>query len=173
MDFENQNVCQTCQQRKSLSSFPKNKAKKNGHGAQCKECRKTYSKEWYKQNKEKVLDRQKKYYADNTETCKAARSRYAKDNAEKVRKYTREYQRKKKLPAPTRPCPDHCEMCLRPPGKHALHLDHCHVTGEFRGWLCGCCNTAFGRLGDSFELVIERLERYRSTVTKGKSTDGL
>ena len=34
-----------------------------------------------------------------------------------------------------------------------LHLDHCHNTGRFRGWLCSNCNTALGLLKDSLELV--------------------
>lgn len=30
-----------------------------------------------------------------------------------------------------------------------LHLDHCHATGRFRGWLCSRCNHALGLLEDS------------------------
>lgn len=33
-------------------------------------------------------------------------------------------------------------------------IDHCHVTGEFRGWLCRKCNVGLGCFDDS----IERLE---------------
>lgn len=169
MDFENQKTCSSCQQMKPLGSFPRNRAKKDGHGAQCKECRKAYYQDWYDKNKDKVLDANKRYYANNTEACKAARSRYAKANPDKIRKSARERQRKyQNLPTPMRPCPDHCEMCLRPAGKRALHLDHCHTTGAFRGWLCGSCNTAFGRLGDSFEEAQKRLQRYKSTVDQGE-----
>jgi Recombination endonuclease VII len=35
--------------------------------------------------------------------------------------------------------------------KGRLHLDHDHATGAFRGWLCMCCNTAIGKLGDTVE----------------------
>lgn len=33
--------------------------------------------------------------------------------------------------------------------KPKLHLDHCHETGKFRGWLCIRCNNALGFVGDS------------------------
>src|SRR5882672_2141911 len=51
------------------------------------------------------------------------------------------YQRKK-LPTPTRPRPALCELCgQKPPeGKKQLHLDHDHIAGDFRGWLCSVCN---------------------------------
>ena len=55
---------------------------------------------------------------------------------------------KKRMPTPPRGTP--CECC----GEVAeqLQLDHCHITGEFRGWLCGRCNRAIGMLpGDSLE----------------------
>ena len=161
MDFENQKTCGSCQETKPIGEFLKGKT-------QCKPCRRAYYKSWYAKNQQSVAAAQRKYYAENTEACIASRKRYAQANPEKTRRAHRERQRKNKgLPEPTRPCPDHCEMCLRPAGKRALHLDHCHTTGAFRGWLCGCCNTAFGRLGDSFEEVAQRLERYKLTVNQG------
>ena len=166
MDFENQKTCGACSQTKPLDCFPRNKVKKDGYGAQCKECQKVYSRNWYAKNRDSVLKKQKQYYADNNEACKAARAKYAKANPEKMREYGRKRSRKK-LPEPTRPCPTHCEMCHRT-SKRALHLDHDHITGEFRGWLCGCCNTAFGRLGDDFEIAIQRLNHYQSVVKRGK-----
>jgi hypothetical protein len=30
-----------------------------------------------------------------------------------------------------------------------MALDHDHLTGEFRGWLCATCNHAIGMLGDT------------------------
>lgn len=77
--------------------------------------------------------------------AKRAKKRYAA-NPEKQRIYSR---KSRGLPEPTRPCPDVCECCGRLPGRRALALDHDHVTGTFRGWLCGRCNTALGSLGDT------------------------
>jgi hypothetical protein len=35
-----------------------------------------------------------------------------------------------------------------------LHLDHCHETGVFRGWVCNGCNTGAGIMDN-----VERLEK--------------
>lgn len=40
-----------------------------------------------------------------------------------------------------------------------LWLDHDHETMEFRGWICGGCNTGIGQLGDTME-GLERAMRY-------------
>lgn len=59
----------------------------------------------------------------------------------------------------SRPRPDRCEVCERAPSKRALSLDHCHMTGKFRGWLCSSCNTALGHVDDSPELL-KKLSSY-------------
>jgi hypothetical protein len=63
-------------------------------------------------------------------------------------------RRRAGLPQPTRAEPTHCECCGRLPGKQSLNLDHCHESGAFRGWLCGLCNTAIGKLGDNARNVL-------------------
>lgn len=52
-----------------------------------------------------------------------------------------------------RPRPDRCEVCQAFPGKRALHWDHDHLTGKFRGWLCSGCNSALGHAGDNIALL--------------------
>lgn len=72
------------------------------------------------------------------------------------------HRRRDGLPEPTRPCPQLCECCGRLPGKRAMHLDHCHITDEFRGWLCGRCNKGIGALGDTIsglKSALKYLER--------------
>jgi hypothetical protein len=55
-----------------------------------------------------------------------------------------------------------CECC----GKQCdpLCLDHCHVTGALRGWLCRNCNAGIGQLGDDLQGV-ERAVAYLSRVS--------
>jgi Recombination endonuclease VII len=61
-----------------------------------------------------------------------------------------EYQRGvAKLPKPTRTKPDRCECCGNLPGARSLCLDHCHVSNQFRGWVCHRCNIGIGTLSDS------------------------
>lgn len=79
----------------------------------------------------------------------------------------REIRRKERYeghgyPVPTREMPPTCELCSAAPRTRALHLDHDHVTGKFRGWLCAKCNTGIGKLGDNVEglrRAIAYLER--------------
>lgn len=53
------------------------------------------------------------------------------------------------------PPPERCEICEQ---KKKLSVDHNHVTGEFRGWLCTNCNTAIGKLGDNSSGVLVALK---------------
>lgn len=65
------------------------------------------------------------------------------------------------LPAPTRPVPPVCESCSRASPKLALNLDHCHVSGKFRGWLCAACNRGLGLLGDTEQALLNALAYVR------------
>ncbi len=46
-----------------------------------------------------------------------------------------------------------CEICSKQ--FEVLVLDHCHRTGQVRGWLCRNCNLGMGLLGDSQELLLQ------------------
>jgi recombination endonuclease VII len=70
---------------------------------------------------------------------------WARRNPEKVLAYAR----KARGVIPTRPEPDICEVCDTPRKRKALCADHCHLTGEFRGWLCDPCNVILGLVNDS------------------------
>jgi Recombination endonuclease VII len=91
------------------------------------------------------------------EQHRASVKRYRKKHPDRVRSLMR---RVNGLPEPTRPCPEHCELCGGlPRGKPVLVLDHCHATGEFRGWLCSPCNLSLGHLGDTIE-GLQRAAKY-------------
>jgi len=53
---------------------------------------------------------------------------------------------------PSRPADGLCDCCLRPPRKRGLVLDHDHVTGAFRGWICDGCNRGAGLADDADKL---------------------
>jgi hypothetical protein len=66
--------------------------------------------------------------------------------------------------------PDKCELCGR---VEALHLDHDHITHEFRGWLCRSCNTSLGGLGDTVDglrRAIAYLERPRPDAPSSRAS---
>lgn len=93
--------------------------------------------------------RAREHYRGNKEQHRARVKRWMAKNPEKVRAIQR---RRKGTPAPTRVEPAHCECCGRR-AVDTLCLDHDHVTGVFRGWLCRQCNAGIGQLGDTPESV--------------------
>lgn len=48
-------ICSKCKKEKPVSEFGKNKAKKDGLQAECKECKSAYNKLHYQKNKETYL----------------------------------------------------------------------------------------------------------------------
>jgi len=48
-----------------------------------------------------------------------------------------------------------CACCHRGYEGQKLHLDHCHQTGFFRGWICSNCNRGIGFLGDTAGSILE------------------
>lgn len=73
----------------------------------------------------------------------------------------KEYERRRNwhrqnISPPPRPAPAACENCGRKQ-QAALHLDHDHETGKFRGWLCGQCNRSIGGLGDNIAGLVRAL----------------
>jgi hypothetical protein len=66
---------------------------------------------------------------------------------------------------PTRPRPPACECCGRNVflENKRLAVDHDHVSGAFRGWLCNRCNMAIGLLGDDLASVEKAAAYLRRT----------
>ena len=111
----------------------------------CTECQRETREAWRQKNPEKHKAHGNAWRAHNS----------AYFQQEHVKERMRNFYRKKKgIPPATRPTPERCECCNEPfrSGK-ATHLDHDHVTGKFRGWLCNRCNMGLGNLGDSIEGV--------------------
>ena len=68
----------------------------------------------------------------------------------------------------SRPVDSKCMCCGR---IDKLHLDHCHNTEKFRGWVCKNCNVGIGHLGDKIE-GIERALKYLKKAD-GRIDDGV
>jgi len=62
--------CWKCQEQKPLFLFGKNKYKKDGLAAECKDCKKEQDKNYFFKNKEKINNKAKQWYKDNTEYAK-------------------------------------------------------------------------------------------------------
>ena len=52
--------------------------------------------------------------------------------------------------------PDHCMLCQAK--SDVLEIDHCHITGQFRGWICKNCNTGLGKFLDDSQFLIKAIE---------------
>ena len=149
-------TCTGCGETKEFSQFyKKNSTERQSHSyrARCKQCMNLSMSAWEKLNPEKARAKNARYRARNPKKVVAATRRWQDANVDRVRRWRHARQG---LPVPTRPEPVVCELCGKPNrAQKYLHLDHCHETGAFRGWLCFSCNTGLGKLGDS----IEGLER--------------
>ena len=85
-----------------------------------------------------------------------------------------EYNRKQRQEHDTRihevPLTAKCMICGRKFGVNLVpHYDHCHRTGQHRGWLCRACNHMLGNANDSIERLlnaIEYLKRFQQAVNK-------
>lgn len=97
------------------------------------------------------------YYMRSGGRYNAVRKARRHRNLAKTREESRVGNWKRKGLVAPYPEPKQCESCGR--GGERLCLDHCHLTGLFRGWICHKCNTALGLLEDSPEGV-SRLLRY-------------
>lgn len=118
---------------------------------------------------EAIAANKRAYVERNRDHIRARFKKWAAENKDKMRGYARVYSRKN-LPIPTRPCPTTCECCGQPPTVNALHLDHCHETGAFRGWLCMKCNTAIAKLGDNIDGIMYALAYLRLATVTSKTT---
>ena len=105
--------------------------------------------------KEHGKEYQKKYGKE----WNAAKTQDYKDRKnEQVKKSRAKARSLKYAGIPDRPLI--CEVCNNPETSKGpkgdikfLALDHDHVTGKFRGWLCQCCNMALGNARDNPKLL--------------------
>jgi Recombination endonuclease VII len=121
-------------------------AKRGVIGRGCYKCVVMHVRKYVKKNRTKKAVWDKTYYDKNPERAR---------KLSQIRGWRRDG-----LPIPTRPAPKYCEACGCLPSKQ-LHLDHCHVTGKFRGWLCNRCNLGLGHLGDNEIGLLRMLEYVR------------
>jgi hypothetical protein len=128
---------------------------------------------WATANPEKRRASNAAWYAANSEKKRASIAAWRAANPDKIRGYNAAWgvanrdkkRRYRGLPTPTRPAPARCECCGTLYAK-TLHLDHCHVSGIFRGWACGSCNRGIGLLGDDIAGVMKAV-RYLERVVAG------
>lgn len=124
-------------------------------------------KKWRDANRARFNATRRRWRLANLEKVRAQGRAYRAANRERVRAYG---YKKLGLPAPTRPRPLICEACGASPQTRGLHLDHCHETNKFRGWLCAGCNLMLGKMGDNAAGVrrhAKQLLKYLEAAARG------
>ena len=121
--------CTRCGEVKALSEYHKRSSINRGHDSWCKSCKTIYRRGYFERNQEKEVARSR-VKAWNNANILITMDEYVEGCA-KV---------------------DHCcEICGD--NSQTLHVDHNHVTGKVRGFLCGSCNRALGLLKDSSSVI--------------------
>ena len=98
--------CSVCHEVKAVSEFYEDKSKKDGVDTKCKECRKQCSKQYQKQNADKIAEyekqrnnKRKEYWKQhrkqNAEYYAEYHAKYRKQNADKRKEYNTEYRNQK------------------------------------------------------------------------------
>jgi uncharacterized metal-binding protein len=141
-------VCSKCKQSKALAEFYKKKTAKDGLNSHCMDCVDSYSRNHYRNNKEKVLSRS---------------NAWAKSHP-----VSRKFTRLKNLYGVTREQYDKifevqagcCKLCgiSQTELKKTLVIDHNHKTGRIRGLLCNPCNAALGLFKENAETLKKAVE---------------
>lgn len=88
--------CSKCLEIKDFSDFRKDRQKKDGLHPHCKDCIALKAKEYYSNNKSKLLSRSKEYSLKNKETRKIKRKEYHLKNKEMVNAKGRQYYKENK-----------------------------------------------------------------------------
>lgn len=153
----------------------------------------SYSREYYAAHLEESAVRWRQYYATHKKEINAQKRKYRAANREHFAELRRKryaakgevgraesrvaykkYLSRKRETLATRPRPSLCEICSDPQERgRALCFDHDHQTGEFRGWICGRCNTTMGKVNDDVDVLekmivyLMRARRPRLVVNSG------
>jgi len=75
-----------------LSSFGKSKFSKDGLQGQCKICRRLRAKQYYQNNRDKVLHYKKEYRQNNLDTLSQRDKKYRQNNRERILRYHKKYR---------------------------------------------------------------------------------
>ena len=158
MEIENHTTktCLLCKQEKSTVEFGKRKRTKISTGeiyyglrSRCILCERIYHAKWkgkyYAAHKDELLIKRKMDRAANPEKAWGLmiKTRYGVT----IEQYYNVLEAQG----------GGCGICgaayADRKGQKKLHVDHDHVTGDFRGLLCAKCNTALGKFADDVDIL--------------------
>lgn len=157
------NAARSADEKKKAKEYARGWRKKN------KDKLKKYYRSWLRKNPEKVKAYRSKWFANSAadrERRRFAHCLYRSRAASKdggfaacaatVKEIESAFNGRCQNPA--------CGKSEAESGRR-LCLDHCHLTGRFRGWLCKDCNTAAGLLRDCPKRAAGLADFLRDKVT--------
>ena len=83
--------CSGCGVVKSLDDYHRNRARRDGHHARCKECVKETSCRHYEENRDKVLEYSRRHREENLDKVRECKRRYREENRDKISERDRRY----------------------------------------------------------------------------------
>jgi len=148
-------ICPKCKIEKNYSEFYKEASTKTGISSYCKICKNKKAKEIMSRshNKKKANDRASVYRKANSESFKlSVKMASYKKLGIKITKeeYKKLYDIQNGYCAI---CNKHVSSCTKD-----LALDHCHITGKVRNFLCDQCNTGLGMFKDDTSVLFKAID---------------
>lgn len=129
--------CYKCGVDKSLDEFVANRNREDGLQAWCKECMRLYRQKYNLENRDELRLNNKQWRDANPDKVRASNLRV-------------------KYGIKPEDVSDRCQVCS---STKKICVDHDHITGKIRGYLCHACNRALGCVKDNPDTLIE-LARY-------------
>lgn len=173
-------TCRACRRPfpATLEYFSKERSTKLGLMSQCKSCRSAKKLRHYNNHRNSILSERRQKYRQSphlrrTHSENARKYRKSHRFAVSLNQSLRDSERRGHLP-----CLDHkeilaaaftgkCHICGVPEQEchKRLFMDHCHSTGQFRGWLCHSCHSRVSLI-ERF-VSDERFVAYLNRTTSG------
>ena len=158
-------MCAKCGEMKSGSEFSPDGRKKDGLYGRCKACRNRDNRVYCETHAEELKESRRKNSKENTARMKRwvekddNRFRAALNSS---RHHAKKYGHKMcsaTIDELAAAFTDKCDACGVPEMEltRKLCVDHSHLDGRFRAFLCGKCNKALGLIGDSEEVLVNLL----------------
>ena len=137
-------TCKICGEEKPLNEYHKKKDTKDGHDSRCKKCKSEKAKDYYSENKDKILECQKEYHSENRDKSLERSKKYYYENKDKISEKKKEYyfeNRDKRLEQMKDYYHENRERkkCLRLQRKYGITLDEYNQMFTDQNGCCAIC----------------------------------
>jgi hypothetical protein len=148
----NTKVCTGCGIEKPMTEYWKDRSKKHGYSAKCKECKKAIHKHYSREN---GYDKVRYWKNPMAERERHLIRKYGITQSDYENMFNEQDGK--------------CAICGKKQDK-AFDVDHCHKTGEVRGLLCTNCNRMIGHAADSPDRLIAAADYLMTRKSRRKSS---